>query len=1055
MREEHNSKTPGHPGALTGGYSLSALLLSGACAAMAFYGLAFWPGYVLLLGCLCVLGPTVYAHRYNRTQSVVSAPTEVHLRTDEHGLIVDISDDLHNLLHDQPDTLLGQPLSQLFAAPAPPDTTSDLDAFAPLIATSSDMTLVLDARLQIQAANRKATGALGLASSQTEPAIYRLLGDESRSQFMQGIKQLVSGKAQIQIANLEFTPLGNRAVNANIVQIMPAPNAHYFVTLATEDNRADLLEGLDSDPSARFSAVFQASPDAILILRAADEIIIDFNAGFTRLLGYHREEAIGEPISAFNFWHNKRDNDTVTSRLSADHEVTDYETTLRTAQGALVHVEIYLRYVEIDNELCILVIGRDITKRISAEAALIESEEKFEKIFNQSPDGILILRQLDGIVTDINQESLNRSGFKRDDIVGKSIIDLPFLVNHNDLAAAGQELEHQGMITNREITLTSEEGDEVPHMISAVTLDLSGETHVMVLSKDISRQRADEERLRRSESRFRGIFENAPIGILLVDLQGRVFQANHTAANLLAYDQHHMYGIHVSRLVPPEDRRGLKDALGNLDHHQSSHKSERRLICQNGLEVWANFHVVQQTSSAGEPLYHIVQIADITDLKHSQQRMEQMAFYDTLTKLANRRLFQDRLNQAIERSVRAQTTSALLYLDLDNFKRVNDTLGHQIGDDLLIEVGKRLEACVRRQDTVGRTGGDEFCVLLNDIAAARDAGNIATKILNHLRAPLNISGHPLIVTSSIGITIVPADGLDPNVLMRNADLAMYKAKERGKNNFQYYSEDLNVNAVRRLRIEFEMRQALEHEEFELYYQPKVSISTGKVVGVESLIRWHHPERGFLTPNEFIDVAEDTGIISEIGSWVIRRACEDGAILNQQLDLPLQIAINISPRQFRDPNLITTVRQSLRETGLDAELLEIEITETMLMQDISAAQIAVERFQEIGVKLAIDDFGTGYSSLSYLKKFQIKTVKVDRSFVMDIPQNQDDMAITSAVIAMAHELNMEVVAEGVETSEQFDFLATHNCEYAQGWLFAKPLPLGELVSFIRSQDEQSA
>ena len=424
-----------------------------------------------------------------------------------------------------------------------------------------------------------------------------------------------------------------------------------------------------------------------------------------------------------------------------------------------------------------------------------------------------------------------------------------------------------------------------------------------------------------------------------------------------------------------------------------------------------------------------------------------MAFYDTLTNLANRRLFHERLEHAIAQSVRNKRASALLYLDLDNFKRVNDTLGHQMGDQLLREVATRLQQCVRSEDTVGRTGGDEFTILLTEIGTPTDAGVVAQKILNHLREPIHISGYPLIVTTSIGITVLPGDSLDPNELMRNADLAMYKAKERGRNNYQFYSDDLNTSAVNRLRTEYEIRQALEQGEFELYYQPKIALRDQRIVGVESLIRWNHPERGLIGPDEFIAVAEDTGSIIDIGTWVIEEACRACQILSAQQAAPVQVAINISPRQFRDPNLVATMRRSIREAKLDPQNIEIEITETMLMQDVEAAQITVQRLSELGVRLAIDDFGTGYSSLNYLKRFPINTVKVDRSFVMDLPANADDMAITRAVIAMAHQLKMEVVAEGVETKEQLEFLAHHKCEYAQGWLFSKALPLDQMIELL--------
>ncbi|XOV83075.1 MAG: EAL domain-containing protein [bacterium] len=918
-----------------------------------------------------------------------------------------------------------------------------------MLGKGSDLVLFTDNKLIINYANDNARNALiGDSGDLLGQPIYRYINVKDRRHFMKSMQQFAQkNRNEVALRNVLLADSDDTPASAHIFRMAAPETSGYAVIFSVVERHLQALAESRAT-QARFSQVFHGTPDAILLIRAADTMVMDFNDGFSRLLGYKREDAIGALEIDLDFWASKTERDAVIERARHEREVIDYETTLRCADGAIVHVEISLRYVEIDSELCMLCTGRDITKRISAEAALIESEEKFEKVFSQSPDGIVILRGSDGVVTDLNDAMLNRSGYVREEIIGQSIYEMPQLIKAEDMAAAAETLNSEGVLSNKAVSFITKSGESVPSLISATIVELSGEAHIMVIAKDVSKQRITEQRLRSSEERFRGIFENAPIGIMLVDMQGRISQSNRTAADLLAYDEQDMLGIHISRLVPTEDRAGLKEKLNALTIKEiNTDRAERRMICRDGLEIWTNFHVVLQQNSSGDGQYYIVQIADISDIKRSQQRMERMAFYDTLTNLANRRLFHERLDHAIEHSRRSEGSSALLYLDLDNFKRVNDTLGHQIGDHLLREVATRLQQCVRAEDTVGRTGGDEFTILLAQIGSPTDAGVVAQKILNHLREPIHVSGHPLIVTTSIGITIIPGDSIDPNELMRNADLAMYKAKERGRNNYQFYSEDLNVNAAKRLRTEYEIRQALDNNEFELYYQPKIDLTSRAVVGVESLIRWNHPERGLLGPDEFIAVAEDTGSIIDIGTWVIEEACRACQQLTTQHNRPIKVAINISPRQFRDPNLVATMRRSLRETALDAGNIEIEITETMLMQDVDAAQITLQRLSDLGVSLAIDDFGTGYSSLNYLKRFPINTVKVDRSFVMDIPSNPDDMAITRAVIAMAHQLKMEVVAEGVETQEQLDFLAQQRCEFAQGWLFSKALPLEEASAFM--------
>jgi diguanylate cyclase (GGDEF)-like protein len=418
-------------------------------------------------------------------------------------------------------------------------------------------------------------------------------------------------------------------------------------------------------------------------------------------------------------------------------------------------------------------------------------------------------------------------------------------------------------------------------------------------------------------------------------------------------------------------------------------------------------------------------------------------------------LFSLRLEQAINHAVRSESFAALLYLDVDQFKRVNDTLGHEAGDELLCEVGRRLTDCVRREDTVARLGGDEFAILLFDVRHPSDAGTVAEKILERIRHPLTIAGHGLVVTASIGVTIAPADSNEPNVLTKNADLAMYRAKDRGRNNFQFYAEEMNTRAVARLKTENELRQGLDAGQFELYYQPKVRLSDNRILGIECLLRWHHPERGFLTPDKFIDIAEESGVIIELGAWVVTEACRATEQLSRETGLELEVAVNISPRQFRDPKLVATIRRSLREARLKPFQLELEITETMLMSDREAATTTAHKLHDLGVKLAIDDFGTGYSSLNYLKRFPINTVKVDRSFVMDIPSNTDDMAITAAVIAMAHRMNLEVVAEGVETPAQVSFLVEHRCEYGQGYYFSKPVTFEGVQQLIAANRSEAA
>ena len=799
---------------------------------------------------------------------------------------------------------------------------------------------------------------------------------------------------------------------------------------------------------ARFSRIFHASPDAILILRNSDGTIIDFNAGFTKLLGFTREQAIGNQNLLPNLWVDRKERDRIHEQLEQHGEGSFHGARLLNTSDDMLHVDISLRYIEIESEICILLIARDISEEVKAQEALHESQTKFSRVFTHSPDGIVIIRQRDGSILDINDAFVKVSGFRRAELINQPVTDLPIFGDEGSRAAARNLLSREGSYTNLEVMFKTKNGLEIPSLVSATSMQLGSETCTLCIARDISMQRLTEERLRESEIRFRGTFESAPIGILLADIHGKVIEANQFAAELLAYKQDMLSATHLADLVPTEDRVFLKETLERLQHgNETTSRTERRMICLDGAEIWTNFHAVIQRADDSKSAYLIVQIADITETKNSQKRMERLAFYDTLTGLANRTLFQERLLHAIEHARRRNASAALMYLDLDQFKRVNDTLGHEAGDQLLKEVAQRLTECVRKEDTVGRSGGDEFTILLYDITTPSDAGLVAEKILQRLREPIHISGQPLVVTTSIGVTIIPSDGNASNEVMKNADLAMYRAKERGRNNYQFYSEEMNTNASSRLRMEYEIRTALLNNEFELYYQPKVRLTDQRLVGMECLIRWDHPTRGLIGPNEFIQVAEETGAIVDIGNWVIRAACEAGRIFSELNGTPIYTAVNISPRQFRDPNLVQTIQRCLRQTKLNPNFLELEITETMLMHDIDVALVTLKRLAQLGLRFAIDDFGTGYSSLNYLKKFPINTVKVDRSFIMDIPDVQDDMEITAAVIAMAHRLRMEVVAEGVETAAQLQFLKSHACDYAQGYLFSRPVSFTEFKKLL--------
>jgi len=436
-------------------------------------------------------------------------------------------------------------------------------------------------------------------------------------------------------------------------------------------------------------------------------------------------------------------------------------------------------------------------------------------------------------------------------------------------------------------------------------------------------------------------------------------------------------------------------------------------------------------------------------LAQSRERIEYMAYHDSLTQLPNRSLFQTFLNHTMTQARRYDKRFAVLFVDLDRFKQINDTLGHDAGDALLQEMARRLRASVRASDTIARMGGDEFVVLLPELPDEKHAATVAQKILSAIVKPAMLAGQEVRISASVGISTYPADGRDEQTLLKNADIAMYHAKEEGKNNFQFFSDELNKNTLEHIALETSLRHALERDQFELYYQAKVDSRTRRITGMEALLRWHHSDLGLVPPMQFIPLAEETGLIIPIGRWVLKTACRQNVEWQKAGLRPLLMAVNLSARQFTDEHLLQDITSTLKETGMDPSQLELEITESMLMRDVDKAVAIMAALKHIGVRIAIDDFGTGYSSLSTLRRLPLDTIKIDRMFIRHLPENTEDKSIADAIIAMGRSLSLTVIAEGVETQQQADFLEEHACEQVQGYYFSKPITANAVIELLRA------
>lgn len=493
----------------------------------------------------------------------------------------------------------------------------------------------------------------------------------------------------------------------------------------------------------------------------------------------------------------------------------------------------------------------------------------------------------------------------------------------------------------------------------------------------------------------------------------------------------------------PRDEIGKLGAAFNKMNDELRRADEALSKHRESLEA----RVVERTAELAAANTNLE--AQIREKDLANARNEQLAHYDSLTTLPNRRMFGSLLERGIANAERYQKQLAVLFIDLDRFKNINDTMGHAAGDVLLTEVAQRLKGCVRASDTVARLGGDEFVILLAEVGSDADAGRVAQNVLAAILKPLLLLGQEYRVTASMGISVYPAGGEDEQTLMKNADVAMYRAKEDGKNNYKFYSASMNAHSFERLALESSLRLALERSEFTLHYQPKLTLGVDEITGMEALLRWQHPALGMVPPLKFISIAEETGLIVPIGKWVVRTACLQN-VAWQRDGLPhLCMAVNLSPRQFSDNNLIQDIAAALDESGMDPTLLELEITEGMLMHDIERAMTTLSVLRGMGVKLAIDDFGTGYSSLSQLKRFPVNTIKVDRSFVRDLESNADDRGIAQAIVSMGKSLCLTVVAEGVETKSQLEFLRQQGCDEFQGFLFSKAVPADEFADLLRN------
>ncbi|WP_446810918.1 putative bifunctional diguanylate cyclase/phosphodiesterase [Methylomonas sp. 2BW1-5-20] len=572
--------------------------------------------------------------------------------------------------------------------------------------------------------------------------------------------------------------------------------------------------------------------------------------------------------------------------------------------------------------------------------------------------------------------------------------------------------------------------------------------------QDITRRKHSERLAQEAEDRYRSIFENAIEGIYQTTPAGQYLNFNPALARIYGYEStkdlmRAISDIQRQLYVDPNKRA---EYIAMMKIHGRVLNFEAQVYRKNGDIIWITENAHEVRDPDGKLLFYEGTVEDISERKQYEQQIEYQATHDILTGLPNRTMLADRLQQCMHFCDRYSNKLAVAFLDLDQFKLINDSMGHHVGDQLLVTMAERLAGCVRESDTVVRLGGDEFVLLLTSLQKVEDITQTMHRILAAVAAPCVIEDRDFIVSCSIGIAMYPDDGSDPNTLLKHADSAMYKAKHSGRNNFQFYTRELNRALTARMEIEYRLRHAIENEEFILHYQPKLDFASGKICGAEALIRWQPPGESLISPLSFIPVAEETGQIEEIGRWVLINACRKSCEFQQSTGWAFPVAVNVSPRQFRQLDLINTVQSVLQITGIDPQHLELEITESSLVHDTRHFIHTLHDLKALGVKLAIDDFGTGYSSMAYLKDFPVDRLKIDKVFVGNLETESTNMAILKAIIALGHSLGLKVVAEGVETAYQFSSLRDMGCDELQGYYFSKPLAATSFMELLRTHGQ---
>ena len=784
----------------------------------------------------------------------------------------------------------------------------------------------------------------------------------------------------------------------------------------------------------KFASVFQQCPDILVIARRADGCLLEANNAFEQQTGIPVSEALGKTATELNIWGIPGIGQTLLKRLQGE-SLRNLEMPFQRRNGQRFTGLISAQAFQLADTPALVVVVRDISQLKATQQQLLLSEDKFAKAFHASPDGLLISRARDGLLIEINQGFSRITGYSSSEAAQRSTLELGVWANPADRARMLEQIALHGSVRDLSAPIRTRNGQIRRCELSVQPIQIGDEPCLLTIARDITERQVMQEKLQQAAT----VFESTAEGVMITDPQQRIVAVNRAFSEITGFSEAEALGQTPRLLASGQHDSAFYSALWHQLEDEGHWQGEIWNRRKNA-EIYPEWLTINVVRNKDQQVTHFVGVfADISSLKHAQARLDHQAHHDSLTGLPNRTLFEARLHAALDDAQTDDRRGAVLFLDLDRFKHINDSLGHPVGDQLLKNIAIRLKEQLRDIDTVARLGGDEFIILLPGLHQTDDdAKLVANKLLACFSLPFHFDDHEFHISASIGISLYPDDGLDVATLVKNADAAMYRSKAKGRNRVEMYTHDLTFQATERMTLEHELRRALEREELQLYYQPKLSLITQRLAGAEALVRWIHPVFGEIPPDRFIPLAEENGLILPLGDWVLQQACRQMGEW-QRLHAPFgPLSVNLAGAQLRQPQLLEHISQLLKDNSLEPSLLQLEITESFIMNQTEDALSILHQLKALGVQLAIDDFGTGYSSLSYLKRLPLDTLKIDQSFVRGLPNDPHDVAIARAIIALGRSMQLTVIAEGVETKAQELFLAAEGCEQIQGFVLSRPL-----------------